>query len=923
MLYSVILYPLERLIELLFSISSHVFKGNIAFSVLSLSLLVSLLTLPLYDVAEKWENAERQTSASLAPMLKRIKGTFKGDERYMMINALYRERHYHPVMALRSSLSLIIMVPFFIAACSFLNGQTAFAGAHFLFIRDLSKCDRLCRIGGFNVNILPILMTAINVIACLVYTKGHPLKERVMTLSLAAIFLILLYRSPAALVLYWTMNNVFSLIKNVFYRLRRPLRALYILTALAICLVDYYLLFCHRGNMNKRLLMAFCLSLILFAPLAARALKWITASCLSAMTGRGAASLCIISCLSMSALTGLAIPCLVISSSVIEFCGIDGLFPTAFINTSFRQSLGLFVLWPLFVFFLFGGGRSRGGAHGGCAAFPTAALLAASSFIMLLWALLNAFLFVSRYGTLTRLMTYSANIAGSTSLSSIICSIAAAALTALAVLFAIRRGLNRVLVSAGIVAFIALVLVSVLCRIHIKREYRAIAAAAKAFRDKNDKNGTSLDDEVSPLLHFSRTGQNVVLLMLDNASSALFPAVLDAAPDAAAALSDFTYYPNTVSFGAHTIFGAPPIYGGYEYTPLEMNKRDAPLLDKNNEALLMLPRIFTEQASFSATVSDLSWANYSWIPDMSICDPYPLIKPLYLERTYAAKWMASHPSMVEPFILSRAIKRNLLYVSIFRCLPPLLREPFYDEGRWWSGKMAAGDAGEFIDYYSALSYMPMMTAADSSNNAYFTIVNETTHEKLPDAMKALLPPHSLEAAKDAMVSVKDRALFYSNVLALQGVARWIEALKEKGIYDNTRIVIVSDHGEGIKTLGGKKISEVSPGYSSDHLHPLLLVKDFTLAAGGGALPSSPRPLADESFMTTADVPSILLSGIVRNAVNPFTLLKIDSSAKESGAVVTTNPLWTPGKQGRTKFSIADGEWYTARGTPIEYTPYKK
>ena len=31
---------------------------------------------------------------------------------------------------------------------------------------------------------------------------------------MALIFLVLLYSSPAGLVLYWTMNNVFSLVKS-------------------------------------------------------------------------------------------------------------------------------------------------------------------------------------------------------------------------------------------------------------------------------------------------------------------------------------------------------------------------------------------------------------------------------------------------------------------------------------------------------------------------------------------------------------------------------------------------------------------------------------------------------------------------------------------------------------------------------------
>lgn len=51
-------------------------------------------------------------------------------------------------------------------------------------------------------------------------------------------------------------------------------------------------------------------------------------------------------------------------------------------------------------------------------------------------------------------------------------------------------------------------------------------------------------------------------------------------------LSGFTYYANTISFGSYTNFGPPALLRGYEYTPVEMNKRDAELpKTQNNEVL--------------------------------------------------------------------------------------------------------------------------------------------------------------------------------------------------------------------------------------------------------------------------------------------------------------------------------------------------
>ena len=49
---------------------------------------------------------------------------------------------------------------------------------------------------------------------------------------MALIFLVLLYDSPAGLVFYWTLNNLFSLIKNIFYKLPNPKKVIGILCSI-------------------------------------------------------------------------------------------------------------------------------------------------------------------------------------------------------------------------------------------------------------------------------------------------------------------------------------------------------------------------------------------------------------------------------------------------------------------------------------------------------------------------------------------------------------------------------------------------------------------------------------------------------------------------------------------------------------------
>ena len=190
--YTLIIYPLYQLIEVVYRVFFEICK-NEGISIIGVSIAVTLLCLPLYAVAENWQQIERNTQKKLAPGIERIKKTFKGDEQYMMLTTFYRQNHYHPMMALRSSFGLLIQIPFFIAAYSYLSNNHDIIGKSFLFINDLGKADALFSIGNFPVNVLPVAMTLINIIAGAIYTKGFPVKEKIQIYGMALLFLIILY----------------------------------------------------------------------------------------------------------------------------------------------------------------------------------------------------------------------------------------------------------------------------------------------------------------------------------------------------------------------------------------------------------------------------------------------------------------------------------------------------------------------------------------------------------------------------------------------------------------------------------------------------------------------------------------------------------------------------------------------------------
>ena len=77
----------------------------------------------------------------------------------------------------------------------------------------------LIKVSGMTLNVLPFLMTLINLISGYIYTKGLSFKDKAQVYIIAFVFLIFLYGRPAGLVFYWTLNNLFSLIKNIFLKM--------------------------------------------------------------------------------------------------------------------------------------------------------------------------------------------------------------------------------------------------------------------------------------------------------------------------------------------------------------------------------------------------------------------------------------------------------------------------------------------------------------------------------------------------------------------------------------------------------------------------------------------------------------------------------------------------------------------------------
>ena len=83
----------------------------------------------------------------------------------------------------------------------------------FLWVKDLSQPDTVGHILGFPINILPLLMAATMLWQMQLTPKTGDAVQRRMLMLMPLIFVLFAYNFASALSLYWTTQNIISVIQ--------------------------------------------------------------------------------------------------------------------------------------------------------------------------------------------------------------------------------------------------------------------------------------------------------------------------------------------------------------------------------------------------------------------------------------------------------------------------------------------------------------------------------------------------------------------------------------------------------------------------------------------------------------------------------------------------------------------------------------
>lgn len=850
-LYLLTLYPIEFLLEMIFSIISKM-SGNTILSIVILSLVVNIIVLPLYNRADKIQEEAKDKEDAIAPMVKHIKQTFTGDERFMLLQTCYRQNNYSPLNVMKSSVSILLQVPFFMGAYNMLSGNKLLEGVRLGPIANLSNPDGLIVIGAVTINILPIIMTLINVASSFIYAKGFPLKTKIQMYGLAAIFLVLLYQSPSGLVLYWICNNLFSLGKNIVNRIISKKRAEgAVKPAVKV-----------RGKLNARYKAVFYFS-----------------------------------CLTLAVYTGFYLPMLTVASAPEEFVNLYNMAnPMIDILDTTAKGFGLFMLWPA-VFFALASVKGR-------------KIMSYVMFCLSASAILNSKLFSNDFGDISNYLEYKDS--PSFTVKAILLSLAVT-LGGIVVCFLIERFgkyIAPVICLSAALGFFVLGLTN-------------IGKINTGYREA-EKSATSEAE-----FTLSKNGKNVVVIMADRAVGPMLPYIFKEKSDLGKIYDGFVYYHNTASFGTHTNSAVPALLGGYEYTPEAMNLRnDTRIPDKYDEALKLMPSIFTKNG-FDATMINPTYAGYKWYPDLTVFDGMENVKAYSTKYSY----LPEEKKAVYETEHTEVFRHNLFCYSIFKSAPVALQKSLYDGGNYndtrsvdpskmitqkrSGNSVAYGHEQTFMWEYYTVSNLDKMTKIDEgSGNHYVYFATDLMHdvEMLQEPEyepKDTVDNRSYDKTHAARFirkgehmwvrDAKDYKHYQCDVAGYRLIGKWLEYLKANGVYDNTRIIIVADHGYYLENFPDVIRHDWGARLDGEAFAPLLMVKDF---GSHGSLKTS------DDFMTNADTPYLATKDIVKDPVNPFTGNKITDQGKKGTITVFHSNNWNI--RNNNGYTYQPGDWFTVK-----------
>lgn len=418
----------------------------------------------------------------------------------------------------------------------------------------------------------------------------------------------------------------------------------------------------------------------------------------------------------------------------------------------------------------------------------------------------------------------------------------------------------------------------------------SVYSGPSAATAQDGENGGS---EARPLV-LSQSGPNVLVIFLDRFMGGFIESLVQQDPTLMSRLSGFTWYPRTVSPGENTIVGAHSVFGGYDYVPRAMNARGRELKQTSAEAYNLLPQNFSREG-YEVHFVNPRGLGFTMEGDCS----YLRGPGIHCNHVPASIMRERATEMGVPLVtLSKANYGNLLVLlGSMRAAPYSLKAVLNQRGPW--KPFMDHTAGTTFRQWAELEALPRLTTTTASGKHLSIFWSILPHEPyyLNEECRPIENRYTVDLAE---VRGRGHASLYAlqHAIAakctLQLVAAYFDWMKQAGVYDQTRIVVVSDHG--IVGPVEDTSSRAVAGSTTENVYvrsrSLLLVKPR----------GSTGPLqVSEEFLPNAEVPRIACEEI-GGCTNPYLNDRPIASRGDEPFVVSSVP-WQYNKQKSDAFVI--------------------
>jgi len=376
-------------------------------------------------------------------------------------------------------------------------------------------------------------------------------------------------------------------------------------------------------------------------------------------------------------------------------------------------------------------------------------------------------------------------------------------------------------------------------------------------------SGTQLPEYNDVLNSYSRDKQNIVIIMLDMFTSAHLADIFEQYPGLEQEFTGFTWYSDTTNSGSATYLSEPSIHGGHNYTVEAINAR-SDQIDSIGDEIAKGYRVFNDsfgEKGFDVSLYGTQHAECDLISEYVNTDYLKVCEEFESEYDYFSYYSEANNMVVDYSEIND--KAFLQAYGLLSVSPYVLRPYVYGEGAWLNVVDQERFNKRLYGQYTYIDSMDSISNVDSDRPTIKYIQSEIAHKPWNIDKNLLLTLDDPYPETDRLATKVDGVIpehFYAEAFSIKAISDWLKWLKVNNIYDNTMIVLVSDHGHydnpRLAQAFGVDISGMRP-YSENEDYPgrpsgLLFIKDFD--AGG-------EPQESTQFMSTADVPSIVCSAI--------------------------------------------------------------